>query len=58
MRLVITSQKTDTLDGWQRVFEDCDESSASGDCGPRLRTMVMGECFGGVRRPRKGGACR
>ncbi|MCT9142059.1 hypothetical protein [Streptomyces violarus] len=25
MRLVITSQKTDTLDRWQRVFEGCED---------------------------------
>lgn len=27
MRLVITSQKADTLDRWQRVFEECEDVS-------------------------------
>ncbi|MDG9708227.1 hypothetical protein [Streptomyces sp. DH10] len=33
MRLVITSQKTDTLDRWQRVFEGCGDVI----CQPGLR---------------------
>ncbi|WP_328873146.1 hypothetical protein OHT76_25275 [Streptomyces sp. NBC_00287] len=46
MRLVITSQKTDTLDRWQRVFEGCAEVTCR--CGLRAEIPVDAVLMAGV----------
>ncbi|MBC2908240.1 hypothetical protein [Streptomyces cupreus] len=46
MRLVITSQKTDTLDRWQRAFEGCAEVTCRR--GPRAETPVDAVLMAGL----------
>ncbi|MFH9062186.1 hypothetical protein ACH4GM_13330 [Streptomyces coeruleorubidus] len=46
MRLVITSQKTDTLDRWQHVFEDCQDVICQQ--GLRAETPVDAVLMAGV----------